>query len=225
MIVALIIFGIVLWVFACLAQKESIESRAYRQHEALREGLKKVIRVLDTYQVPWYAVCGTALGSVRHQDIIPWDDDIDIAVMKDTLMKIPPHAWRDAGLEYSPIKFFFGYKIKLRNVPVEIDIFELEPDPDQVSGKGVRYASARARAIWPREFLEEAPSWPHKGPKGQLGSNLEVNLPNDTQVYLKRAYGEDCLEVGKRGGLLHGVSFFENALYFVNPFIQRTFKF
>ncbi len=31
-------------------------------------------------QDQWFMVAGTLIGSGRHHDIIPWDDDLDIAV-------------------------------------------------------------------------------------------------------------------------------------------------
>ncbi len=31
-------------------------------------------------QDQWFMVAGTLIGSVRHHDIIPWDDDLDVAV-------------------------------------------------------------------------------------------------------------------------------------------------
>lgn len=45
---------------------------------ALKEMLKDVVVALDSSDIPYFIEGGTLLGAVRHQDIVPWDDDIDI---------------------------------------------------------------------------------------------------------------------------------------------------
>lgn len=42
--------------------------------------LKKVIHLCDKYSLTYYSYYGTLLGAVRHQNHIPWDDDIDIVM-------------------------------------------------------------------------------------------------------------------------------------------------
>lgn len=42
--------------------------------------IKEVISVFEKENIEYYAVYGTFLGAIRHQGIIPWDTDIDIAV-------------------------------------------------------------------------------------------------------------------------------------------------
>ena len=37
--------------------------------------------ILTRNNISFYLACGTALGCVRHQGFIPWDDDVDIYVM------------------------------------------------------------------------------------------------------------------------------------------------
>ena len=42
--------------------------------EALRE-------LCEEYQITYFADWGTLLGAVRHQGFIPWDDDMDLAIV------------------------------------------------------------------------------------------------------------------------------------------------
>lgn len=42
----------------------------------------QIDRICKKYGIPYYGVGGTALGAVRHQGIIPWDDDIDLGMMR-----------------------------------------------------------------------------------------------------------------------------------------------
>lgn len=50
---------------------------------ALKEMLKDIVEVLDKSDICYFIEGGTLLGAVRHRDIIPWDDDIDICFFLD----------------------------------------------------------------------------------------------------------------------------------------------
>ncbi len=44
---------------------------------------EKFIEVCDRLQLPYFMVCGTALGTVKYQGFIPWDDDIDVGMPRE----------------------------------------------------------------------------------------------------------------------------------------------
>ena len=60
--------------------------------------LKIITSILDKYSINYCIISGTLLGYIRHNDFIPWDDDIDIIVDSSILDKIYNIAVENAEL-------------------------------------------------------------------------------------------------------------------------------
>lgn len=49
-------------------------------HKIQLDILKEFIYICDNLKLKYYVIGGTALGTIRHEGFIPWDDDIDIGM-------------------------------------------------------------------------------------------------------------------------------------------------
>lgn len=60
-----------------------IESKMKRAWAAQLEVLDEIRRICQASNIRYFADWGTLLGAVRHQGFIPWDDDLDICMLRD----------------------------------------------------------------------------------------------------------------------------------------------
>lgn len=51
------------------------------------ECLREVDRICTKHDIPYFLSWGTALGAVRHNGFIPWDDDVDVSMMYPDYLK------------------------------------------------------------------------------------------------------------------------------------------
>lgn len=58
--------------------------------------LRKMHEVCKKYGITYYFDSGNLLGAVRHKDLIPWDDDVDLAFTREEynkLLNVPREEW------------------------------------------------------------------------------------------------------------------------------------
>ena len=65
-----------------MAYKEMDDKTLKELHKVGVEVLKEIDRVCKKYDIPYFLCGGTLIGVKRHQGFIPWDDDIDIGMLR-----------------------------------------------------------------------------------------------------------------------------------------------
>lgn len=76
------------------------------------EMLKAFVNVCEKLELRYYLVCGSALGAIKYQGFIPWDDDVDVALPRPDYEKFLKEATK-----YLPKNIFVqNYKTD-RNFP------------------------------------------------------------------------------------------------------------
>ena len=56
-------------------------------HTELKQTLQEVIRVCEVADIPYFIQGGTAIGSHFFDDIVPWDDDIDLGMTRENYQR------------------------------------------------------------------------------------------------------------------------------------------
>lgn len=167
-----------------------------------KKALKEITTIFNQNNIPFWVDCGTCLGTYRYGGIIPWDYDIDIAVLqldfdniKRALNHLDPEKytvqdWSTRDFPKSYIKVFIKENQRL------IDIYHFAID---TKNKTLNYVfSLENHLFFPewwktRERRFKTPvTYDLVFPlKKASFDGVEVCVPNKTKEYLQTQYGEN----------------------------------
>ena len=61
----------------------TLDSKTLRQLQMIElDLLREIDRICTMHRIPYVIIAGTLLGAVRHGGFIPWDDDVDVAMLR-----------------------------------------------------------------------------------------------------------------------------------------------
>lgn len=165
----------------------------------------QIIEMVDTLfeerGIPYWLTAGTLLGAVRHQDIIPWDDDVDLAFFEKDLpllLSLRP-CFQERGYDlYIGKDYLKLYPKEGKRVEDEegnvypwkypfVDLFPMTPCEERVV-----YASNRLRTAFEKDWFPLIDVTRRaRAPFGPLA----LPIPNHAEAYLERLYGSEVWEV------------------------------
>lgn len=164
--------------------------------------LREMVRLLKENQIPYWVDCGTCLGAYRYGGAIPWDGDIDIAILSpdfDNVMHAlngldkTKYQVQDWSNRCKPKTYIRVYIYENRNF---IDIYHFAIDPDKKTLTSIlsNEDSAFMAESWKireRRYLVPTSYETIFPLKKAYFDGIEVYVPNKTKEYLQERYGEN----------------------------------
>lgn len=196
---------------ACSSPSESqdtakIQAMTFMEPEAVQDlyqMLKDTHEIFERAGIRYSVSSGTLLGMVRHQGLIPWDDDADLVILHEDELKLNMAKNAFKALGYHCIIDPWDssvYRIsKIGNPQARgktvtfpyIDVATVAVNPKQ---NKVMYVNWRMLAYFPTEWFHQTAFFPLK--KGRFGP-LTLWCVNEPTSFLSNFYGETWSSEGR----------------------------
>ena len=167
-----------------------------------KEALSCVVNLLHKHKINYWLDCGTLLGAYRYGGIIPWDFDLDIAILQKDFKHVikalseldrSKYIVQDWSSRDRPETYL---KVYVKETGLLIDIYNFEIDQEK---KVVRSILSNENSMFlpeswkirERRFIIDTPVEYVFPLKKTSFDGIEVLVPNDTESYLKQRYGEN----------------------------------
>lgn len=156
-------------------------------------------KILNNNGIKYWADGGTFLGAIRHTGIIPWDDDLDIGILKKDIPKFLSlkNDFKRCGYSITPT--WFGYKVFYTNRKrLDGERYSF-PNLDVLTYKIIdgeyKLSHKEARETWPKERWLEHNLFPVR--KYDFGS-FQISGPAHHETYFNKYYGKDWNKIAYR---------------------------
>ena len=103
-------------------------------------GILKDFKVICAkYDIPYFAFGGTAIGAIRHQGFIPWDDDIDVCMLRKDYERFLEVAPDELGGKYDllTIENTDGYVLPFAKLSKKGTVFLEATDTNRTYTSGI----------------------------------------------------------------------------------------
>ena len=180
-------------------------------HRTLVLGITKILHdIFIDAKIEFWINGGLELGHARHGEMIPWDDDADIAMnYKDYMTKLPKlyPIIEKSSIKCNDTEYPLSIQLCENIVKIYVkDLWAQTPTriigtptvdifPWQVSNNRVELSSIKQRIQFKNCYYMKSELFPLKLYK--FGGEYEFWGANNSLPYLFRYYGTDCMKVAK----------------------------
>ena len=189
-------------------EAEKIVSQGYQRRpgdelnlQAEKEALKEIVSLFHQHKIVYWMDCGTCLGAYRYGGNIPWDWDVDLAILqpdfsnaRKILKKLDPNKY--LVQDWSSRDNVQSYlKVYVKETHSMIDIYHFAIDAEQKTVHSIlsneqsiflpnSWKIRERRYIIPTSFDLIFPL------KKANFDGVEAFVPNQTKEYLEQRYGD-----------------------------------
>ena len=164
-------------------------------HKKIYYGLEIIDKIFNKHNIYYTIAYGTLLGAVRHWNIIEWDDDADIHILKKDVNKILKlkDEFKKHGLileqNWKLLKIYFD-----KSKYPFIDLFVIEDNKGKTLRCKTKTKSCSSmKAKWWSKWYNFPYQWLSNRKKLKFG-HLKLWAPKESIKILKFWYGKKCLK-------------------------------
>lgn len=192
--------------------KKTLSSNELKAIHSLElEALTVIDQICRRHSIKYTLIDGSLLGAIRHNGFIPWDDDVDIAMLRDDLEKFKlicktelPSKYFYQDMSTDPEYLYLFDKIRINNTlfkesylaeyninhGVFIDIFPVDNVSDNKKEAKKQFNSfIFLRHMFMAKYLSVKA---RKGKKKIIAGLIKYLIPNNTKKIRNKAFDIMC---------------------------------